>query len=258
MRIAELARQRIIVALDVATQSEAMALVKQLSGHVGLFKVGLELITSEGIGIVRKITDRGAKVFLDGKFHDIPNTVEGASGAATRLGVAMFNVHTMGGVAMMQAAAKAAVEEAIKEGIERPLVLGVTILTSIDRFTMNEQLKVAGAVKTQVVNLAELADMSGLDGVIASPREITAIRKSVNPKMLIVTPGVRPKWAATQDQKRIMTPAEAIDKGASYLVIGRPITKPPIQIGTPINAAKMISEEIASALIKRINNLSKV
>lgn len=248
MSTASRAKEQIIVALDVATATDALALVKQLSGHVGLFKVGLELITSEGIGVVRKITDCGVRVFLDGKFHDIPNTVEGASRATTRLGVKMFNLHAMGGVEMMRSAVKAAGEEAVRLNTERPLVLGVTILTSIDKDTMNEQLRVAGDVKDQVVHLARLADKAGLDGVIASPQEITAIRAAVGRKMLIVTPGVRPSWAAAQDQKRIMTPGEAISAGASYLVIGRPITKPPAEIGTAIDAAKLIADEIASAL----------
>jgi len=247
----EAAKQRIIVALDVATEKDAAELVIKLREYVGLFKIGLELLNSEGIGIVRTVTDLGGKVFLDGKFKDIPNTVAGASRAVTKLAVRMFNVHTMGGVEMMKSAIKAAEEESSRLGVERPLILGVTVLTSIDQATLNQQLRIPGDIETQVVHLATLADEAGLDGVIASPHEIEAIQRNTSSRMLIVTPGVRPVWAAAQDQKRVMTPSEAILKGAAYLVIGRPITKPPAEIGTPVEAAKRIAEEIATALEKR-------
>ena len=239
--------QRIIVALDVATESEAMDLVLELRDYVGLFKVGLELINSVGIGVVQKIVELGGEVFYDGKFNDIPNTVAGASRGVTKLRVRMFNVHTMGGYEMMKTAVKAS-EEASVSQTERPLVLGVTMLTSIDQAIMNQQLRILGDVETQVVHLAKLAEQAGLDGVIASPHEIEAIHKNMSRPMLIVTPGVRPNWATAQDQKRIMTPSEAISKGASYLVIGRPITKPPAEIGTPVDAAKCVAEEITTAL----------
>ena len=251
MNTLEQAKQRIIVALDVDTRDEAMKLVNNLRDHVGLFKVGLELLSSEGIGIVREIVGLGGSVFLDGKFKDIPNTVAGASRAVTRLGVNMFNVHTMGGLEMMKAAAKASHEEAARLGITRPLVLGVTILTSIDKVMLNQQLCIPGEVETQVVHLATLAEEAGLDGVIASPQEAEAILNRVSSHMIIVTPGVRPVWAATGDQKRVMTPSEAIARGAAYLVIGRPITKPPAEIGTSVNAAEKIAEEIATALERR-------
>lgn len=244
------AKERIIVALDVATEKEAVDLVIKLREHVGLFKVGLELLNSVGISIVRQIIDLGGQVFLDGKFKDIPNTVAGASRAVTRLGVKMFNVHAMGGLEMMKLALGAAKEEANRLGERQPLVLGVTILTSIDQKTMNQELRVLGDVETQVVHLAKLAEKAGLDGVIASPREIDAIRKNVSKQMLIITPGVRPKWATAQDQRRITTPSEAILKGASYLVIGRPITKAPPEIGTPVDATNRIAEEIVAVLEK--------
>ena len=163
----------------------------------------------------------------------------------------MFNVHTMGGMEMMKFAAIAAEEESSKLEIERPAILGVTILTSVDQDILNQQLGITGDMEAQVVHLAELAEEAGLDGVIASPHEIEAIRKHVSKQMLVVTPGVRPTWAAAQDQKRIMTPGEAILRGASYLVIGRPITKPPAEIGTPVDAAKQVAEEIATALAKQ-------
>lgn len=245
------AQQRIIVALDVATEKEAVDLVLELRNSVGLFKVGLELINSVGIGIVQKIIEFGGEVFYDGKFNDIPNTVAGASRAVTKLAVRMFNVHTMGGLEMMKVAVKAAKEEASMLRTGRPLVLGVTMLTSINQAIMNQQLRVLGDIEAQVVHLAKLADEARLDGVIASPHEIEAIRKNIFRPMLIVTPGVRPSWAAAQDQRRIMTPGEAILRGASYLVIGRPITKPPAEIGTPVDAAKQVAEEIATALTKQ-------
>ena len=248
--MSEIAKQRIIVALDVSSEKEALELVLSLREYVGLFKIGLELLTSEGVGIVQKVAELGGKVFYDGKFNDIPNTVAGASRGVTRLAVRMFNVHTMGGFEMMRLAFEAAKEEARKLHIERPLVLGVTILTSIDQATMNEQLQIPGDIESQVVHLTKLAEKAGLDGVIASPQEIVAIRSHASRQMLIVTPGVRPTWAAAQDQKRVMTPGEAIQNGASYVVIGRPITKPPAQIGTPVDAAKRIAEEIAVALAK--------
>jgi len=242
------ANERIIVALDVATESEAVELVTKLRECVGLFKIGLELLNSVGIGIVQKIADLGGQVFYDGKFKDIPNTVAGASRGVTRLQVKMFNVHTMSGTEMMKLDLKASEEEASKLGIERPLVLGVTVLTSIDQSTMNRELGIPGDVETQVVHLAKLADEAGLDGVIASPREVETVRKSVSRRMLLITPAVRPNWATAQDQKRVMTPGEAILKGASYLVIGRSITKPPAEIGTPVAAANRIAEEITMAL----------
>lgn len=241
-------KERIIIPLDVSTEEEALDLVSQLKEHVGIFKVGLELSNSVGIGVVRKIAKIGGQVFFDGKFNDIPNTVEGASRAITRLRVKMFNVHAMGGKKMMESAIKAAKEEATSMGIMRPLVLGVTILTSIDQEVMNKELRINGTVDSQVVHLAKLSEAAGLDGVIASPQEIAAIREAT-PNMLIVTPGVRPKWADVNDQKRILTPGEAISKGASYVVIGRPITRPPPEIGTSIAAAQRVSEEMRRALL---------
>ncbi len=240
--------QRIIVALDVDSEKEAMSLVTELKEHVGIFKVGLELLNSEGINIVRRINELGGKVFLDAKFKDIPNTVAGASRAVTRLGVKMFNVHAMGGLEMMKAAVVAARQEASKLRIDCPLILGVTVLTSIDQRTLNEQLRIPGSVQEQVVHLTSLIMEAGLDGVICSPQEIESVLAATSGRLQVVTPGVRPQWAALQDQKRVLTPAEAIIKGASYLVIGRPIIRPPKEIGTPVEAAKKVEEEIVNAL----------
>jgi orotidine-5'-phosphate decarboxylase len=249
----EKARGHIIVALDVETRGEALKLANDLRDYVGLFKVGLELLNAEGINIVRELVGCGGKVFLDGKFNDIPNTVAGASRAAVRLGVSMLNVHAMGGIDMMKAAADAARDEANRIRIKVPLILGVTILTSIDKITLNRELRIHGDIETQVVHLAVLAKEAGLDGVVASPQEASAIISRLQGNIVIVTPGVRPIWADSGDQKRIMTPSEAITNGAEYLVIGRPITRPPADIGTPVDAARRIAEEIADALDKRRN-----
>ena len=258
-------RERIIVALDVDTVDKALGLVKQLHPHVGCFKVGLELLTSEGAPtVVRAIREAGGKVFFDGKFKDIPNTVAGASRAVTKLGVEMFNVHCFGGSAMMKAARQAAEETAKTQGRPCPTILGVTLLTSLDykdlvELGIYEELNIAdpqelAEVKRQRIErlvayyLAWLAQESGLDGVIASPQEIQVTRKYCQPEFLVVTPGVRPFWAAIGDQKRVMTPGEAIKAGANYLVIGRPITQPPSEIGGSVEAAKLIAKEIEAAL----------
>ena len=261
----ETTKDRIIVALDVDNLDKALGLVKQLHPHVGCFKAGLELLTSEGAPtVVRAIREAGGKVFFDGKFKDIPNTIAGATRAVTKLGVDAFNVHCLGGAAMMKAARQAAEETAKAQGRPRPLIWGVTILTSLDysdlvQLGFYEELNIAdpkelAEVKRQRIErlvahqLAWLTQKSGLDGVIASPQEIKAIREYCQPEFQVVTPGVRPLWAATGDQKRVMTPGEAIKAGASYLVIGRPITQPPTEIGGPVEAAKKIAEEIEAAL----------
>ncbi len=240
--------KRLIVALDVPSEVEALRLAEELKDEVAFMKVGLELLSSVGPSIVQKLHDLGCRVFYDGKFKDIPNTVVGASRAVARLGVGMFNVHAMGGVAMMQAAVKAAEQGTAEIGGPRPLVLAVTILTSIDQSTLNEEMRVPGDLMEQVIHLARLAQSSGLDGVVASPKEVSAIRKALPESFVIVTPGVRPAWAAADDQRRITTPSDAIRAGASYLVVGRPITNPPREIGRPSNAARKINDEVAEAL----------
>lgn len=259
--------EKIIVAVDVNSLPKAEKLISPLRGQVDLFKVGLELITSEGAPAVMKLMDGLAvHTFFDGKFKDIPNTVANAVWAVINMGVSMFNVHCLGGPDMMKAAATMARAHSDCLSRDPPKVLGVTILTSLDlsdlarmglwsnvfaenisdpdRLTRAKQ----GELKRIVVTLATLAKECALDGVIASPQEITAIRQACGPDFLIITPGVRPQWAATQDQKRITTPREAILAGADYLVIGRPITNPPPEIGSPLEAAKRIAEEIHQAL----------
>lgn len=204
------------VALDVPTAAEAVDLAHRLRGHVGGYKVGLELFCSTGPAIVEQIG--AADVFLDLKFHDIPNTVRGAALGAAQLGVKIFNVHCLGGLEMMRAAAEAA-----KEVNSSSKVIGVTILTSHDRPSL-ERIGLDEEPEAAVRRLARLAREAGLDGVVCSAREIKAVREECGEDFLLVTPGIRPATAAIGDQKRVMTPAEAIKAGADWLVVGRPIT----------------------------------
>jgi len=236
-----LSKEKIILPLDVDSTEKAVELTRLLKDEVGAFKVGLELVNSAGLDVFHAIREAGArKIFYDCKFHDIPNTVAGASRGAARLGVWMFNVHCSGGFAMMKAAKEAAVETSAKSGIPQPLVIGVTVLTSIDQATLNDDLRVEGSVADQVVHFATLAKEAGLDGVVASPHEIELIRAACGSDFVIVTPGVRPAGADIADQKRVMTPSEAVAKGSSYLVIGRPI----IAAADPKAAAQAIAKEI--------------
>jgi len=231
-------QDRIIVALDVSTLGEAEALVEALAPHVGCFKVGLQLITAVGAPqVVEFLHKRGGKVFLDGKFNDIPNTVGEAAAAASKLGVAMFNVHASCGIEAMAAAVK-------NKGQSQ--VLAVTVLTSLEE--NNAHLIFGSPSKAKVIQFARDAKLAGVDGIICSPQELELLGKQKELAGLRkVTPGVRPEWAAVGDQKRVMTPGEAIRAGADYLVIGRPITQPPAEIGGPIEAAKRITEEIKEA-----------
>ena len=231
---------RILIALDVATAAEAVTLADTLRGEVGGFKIGKQLFTAVGPEIVRTLAGRGDRVFLDLKFHDIPNTVAGAVASAADLGVWMVNVHASGGAAMMDAARKAADQSASRHHGARPLVIAVTVLTSLDEAALTavgfdrDPLDLA-------VRLAQLAQASRLDGVVASPRETAAIRAACGPEFMIVTPGIRGGSAAAgpDDQQRTMTPAGAIAAGSSYLVVGRPITGAP----DPRGAARKINEE---------------
>ena len=233
-------RNPLVVALDVDSSDQALFLVERLRGVAGLFKVGKQLFTAAGPGIVRKIIAMGERVFLDLKFHDIPNTVAMAGVEATRLGVSVFNVHAMGGSKMMRAVYEAVTETAEREKIVRPLILGVTVLTSHTQDSLKE-VGIDRKLEDEVVNLARLCAASDLDGVVASPLEIASIRSSVaDPGFVILTPGVRPAGASINDQSRVMTPAEAIRAGANFLVIGRPITA----ANDPVAAARKIVEEI--------------
>lgn len=219
------ATDRLILALDVDGEHEALGLVAELKDAVGLFKVGHQLFTAYGPDIVRRITASGGRVFLDLKYHDIPNTVAKASAEAVKLGVSIFNVHALGGLAMMKAAADSAKETAEKYGLPRPVVLAVTVLTSMDQRGLQRELKITRPLQREVCHLAKLAQRAGLDGVVASPQEIKMLRRSIRGAFVVLTPGVRPAWAGKDDQKRTMTPAEAVAAGADYLVIGRPVLK---------------------------------
>ncbi len=217
--------EKLLVALDVPDIAEALSLAERLRGVAGGFKVGNRLFTAEGPDFVRTLARSGDRIFLDLKYHDIPNTVATAVAAATSLGAWMVNVHASGGLRMMQAARDAARETAAAEGRRAPLVIGVTVLTS-----MNEEMLAAtgvqGRVIDQVLRLADLAQQAGLDGVVASPQETARIRERCGPDFAIVTPGIRGGGAGTggkDDQERTMTPAEAVAAGASYIVVGRPI-----------------------------------
>jgi orotidine-5'-phosphate decarboxylase len=227
----------ILVALDVESAAKAIALADALRGSVGGFKIGKQLFTASGPEMVRELTSRGDRVFLDLKFHDIPNTVAGAVQSAVATGAWMVNVHASGGGAMMRAAAEAARTAAEKTGQARPLVIAVTVLTSMDNEGLAE-IGVARPMLDQVVHLATLAKASGLDGVVASPQEVRAIRAACGADFQIVTPGIRPAdQQGKDDQARTLTPAQAIAAGSSYLVIGRPITAAP----DPRQAAEAIA-----------------
>jgi orotidine-5'-phosphate decarboxylase len=218
------AREKLIVALDVSSAEAGTRLATQLRGHAGMFKVGLENFTAEGPILPRFLVATGEKVFLDLKLHDIPHTVRAAARAAAQLGVSMFNVHASGGQKMMEAALRGAAEGSeLRPDGARPRVLAVTVLTSLTEEALRE-LGFSGSAEEVVVRLARLARQAGLDGVVASPREIAALRQALGPDFLIVTPGIRPANAAADDQARIATPGAAIGAGADYIVVGRPIT----------------------------------
>jgi orotidine-5'-phosphate decarboxylase len=230
---------RILVALDLDDAKKAIALAETLRGAVAGYKIGKQLFTAEGPAIVRRLADRGDRVFLDLKFHDIPNTVAGAVRSAVASGAWMVTVHASGGTAMLRAAADAARQASVQEGRARPLVIGVTVLTSLDEAALREA-GVRDGVTAQVVRLSRLAQAAGLDGVVASPQEIAVIRQACGPDFVIVTPGVRPAGqAGHDDQARTQTPAEAVAAGATWLVVGRPITAAP----NPRRAAEAIAAE---------------
>jgi len=233
--------KKLIIALDVDTSAKALDLVKQLHSVAGMFKVGSQLFTAAGPQIVRDILAHDSKVFLDLKFHDIPHQVAGAARSAAELGVSLFTIHASGGREMMQRAVESVNEVAAKRGT-RAAVLAISVLTSIDA-TILAQIGVTSSPLESVLRLVKLAEASGVDGVVASPQEIETIRKTVSrPEFLVVTPGIRPAANEAGDQKRVATPAAAIAAGASYLVVGRPITGAP----DPLEAANNILDEMGS------------
>lgn len=242
------AKDRLIVALDVDSKDRALNLFEVLRDVVGMFKIGSQLFTAAGPDIVRSIVAKGGRVFLDLKFHDIPNTVAAAGVEATRLGVSIFNMHAAGGAEMMKRAAAAIDEVAARESLVKPKVIAVTLLTSMDENTL-AQIGIDDQPLSVVARWAQLASDCGLDGVVASPKEIEVIRQTVTrrdflPDFLIVTPGIRAAQAAEDDQRRVLTAAQAIVAGADYLVVGRPI----LSAKDPAGAAREIVEEIHNAM----------
>ena len=230
-------KERLIVALDVPNAVQAQALVRKIGDSAFFYKVGLQLFVAEGPRFVRELVSSGKRVFLDLKFHDIPNTAAGAVKSAAELGASLLTVHAAGGSKMLRAAAEAA--NLSKTG---PKILAVTMLTSIDQTDMAE-LKLSGSVTDCALNLAVLAKRSGCHGVVSSPHEAAQIREAVGETMLIVTPGIRPSGGVAGDQARVATPADAVRAGATHLVVGRPITDAP----DPAAAAQAILKEMASA-----------
>ena len=255
----EESKTKIIVALDVETAKEARRIIADLRDEVGAFKIGLQLFTAAGASFVREVAASGVRIFLDLKFHDIPNTVAKASIEAARLGIWMFNLHALGGSEMMKKTVESVREVCDRESLEHPKIIGVTILTSSDEKTLYE-VGIDRKVENQVLQLARLSEKCGLDGVVASPHEVALIRKSVaGEDFFIVTPGIRSSESkpnetndsqsaignsqlneTNDDQKRVMTPKEAVNAGADYLVIGRPILTAPDKI----SAVRKIREEI--------------
>jgi orotidine-5'-phosphate decarboxylase len=214
---------RVIVALDFADTAPALALASRLDPSHCALKVGKELFTSADAGLVRELVRRGFRVFLDLKFHDIPNTVAQACAVATRLGVWMLNVHASGGPAMLAAARDAVARTAAEAGVPKPLLVAVTVLTSLSASDL-ASIGVDATPEQQVLRLARLAQSQGLDGVVCSAQEAYALRRALGASFTLVTPGIRPMGSAAQDQARVMTPRDALSAGADYLVIGRPIT----------------------------------
>ncbi len=235
----ELGRERLILALDVDTKEEAELLARELKDLVRMFKVGPRLFTRYGPKIIEAIRKQGIGVFYDAKFHDIPSVVTKATEAAVRMGVNMLTVHTLGGLAMMEAAV-----EAMKGKAEDTKIVGVTILTSLDSCTLKEELGVGKDLSQEVVHLAKLAKKAGLDGVVTSPKELVVLRRAFSKDFLLVVPGIRPKGVASNEQHRFLTPGEAVRRGADLIVVGRPI----LAAEDPLESTKNILREIEGYL----------
>jgi orotidine-5'-phosphate decarboxylase len=221
--------------------------------HVGYFKVGLQLFTLGGAELVRSIRARGGRIFLDVKYHDIPNTVAKACEACCTMGIDFVNVHALGGAAMIKAAAQTLKESAARMRVQKPVLLAVTILTSHDAKSLKNELGLRGSPEKEVIRLAKMAQKAGAEGVVCSPREIAAVRKACGDGFLIVTPGIRDAGGEKQDQKRTLTAAQAVAKGADYLVVGRPITGSP----DPVEKARAMVEQMQEALDKRSRRAKK-
>ncbi len=233
----------LIVAVDKTDKSEVTQLVQHLGDEILWYKVGMELYYNQGNDLVKELLAANKKVFLDLKFHDIPNTVEQASRAATRMGISMFNVHVAGGMQMLRQAKEGSLEEAQKQGQQPPMVLGMTILTSLSQAVFNHEVGFSGTIRHKVLHWAVLAQKAGLDGVVASAQEAEGIKRECGTDFKIITPGIRPAGSALDDQSRVMDPATALIAGSDFLVVGRPITRDK----DPRKAAMDIMEEMATA-----------
>lgn len=236
-------KDKLIIALDVSSSERALGIVDMLGNDITTYKVGFELFVSSGPSVVERLHEKGKKVFLDLKFHDIPNTVSKAAVAAARLGVFMFNLHASGGVEMMKRCRDKVDEVCAKENLGRPKIISVTALTSLDSDVLKNELCIQHGVKAHVRHLSTLAQKSGLDGVVASPQEISIIKNACGKDFLVVTPGIRPSWVPPDDQHRTATPQSALREGADYIVMGRGILKHE----DPVRALELISLEILTA-----------
>jgi orotidine-5'-phosphate decarboxylase len=238
-------RERLILALDVEDLDRVKAALKLLSGAVGMFKVGKQLFTHAGPQAVKLIQEMGGEVFLDLKFHDIPTTVAKAAIEATRLGVKMFNVHASGSLAMMRQTAREVNRVCRQESLRKPIMLAVTVLTSLNESDL-KKVGVTGEVADQVVRLALLSQKAGMDGVVAAPNEVSEIRAACGRRFVIVTPGIRLQKSKRDDQKRVMTPADAVRAGVDYIVVGRPI----MEAADPVSVAREIIAEMEQSAKK--------
>lgn len=237
------AREKIILALDVSDVRYALEIVDKFRDYVSIFKVGLELYTAAGPAVVEEIIRRDKKVFLDLKFHDIPNTVIKAALNATRLGAYMFNLHASGGLEMLRRCNEAVVDLCLRENLRKPKLLGVTVLTGLSQEVLKDELGIQHSIRTHVKQLSKLSVEAGLDGVVASGHEVAMLRNNFAKNFLIVTPGIRTSWSPPDDQKRTMTPRQAIREGADYIVLGRAVMNQP----DPFKALELITAEILTA-----------
>lgn len=245
------AKDYLVLALDVDTIEEARILVKELKDYVGTFKVGLQLYMSAGPDVIKMIYEEGAKIFFDGKFFDIPNTVAKASANLVKLGVSSFNVHIQGGSKMLTTTVKVVKETAKKYGIEKPTILGATTLTSCGQRTLTEELKINMNIDEYIIYLAKLAKNSGLDGVIATTTDASKFKQECGQDFIVMCPATRPTWSVVNDQVRVITPTDAIKAGVDYMVIGRPITAAEDRV----SAANLILDEIENAFEKDAESL---
>ena len=232
---------KIILALDTSESSYALETIDKLSDYMSIVKVGYELFLSCGPGIIDEIHSRNIKVFLDLKFHDIPNTVSMAALAAAKMGVFMFNIHASGGTEMMRKCRDKVVESCLRNNHERPKILGVTVLTSMGDEVLKDELGIQHSIRTHVRHLAAMSLKAGLDGVVASAQDAAMIRNHCGKSFLVVSPGIRPPWAPQDDQKRTMSPKEALREGVDYIVLGRAV----LHHTSPLKALEMIAREIS-------------